>query len=49
VLTEEIGGLSPGTGRDLRIEAVDEPMDDALFVTPRRWPFRRSPGWSAVP
>jgi hypothetical protein len=21
---------------DLRVEAVDEPMDDALFVTPRR-------------
>ncbi len=30
-----------GTGHDLRIEAVDEPMDDDLFVQPRRWPFRR--------
>jgi hypothetical protein len=36
VLTEEIGGLRPGKGHDLRIEAVDEPMDDALFVSRRR-------------
>jgi hypothetical protein len=36
VLTEEIGGLSPGKGHDLRIEAVDEPMVDRLFVEPRR-------------
>ncbi|SDF40388.1 hypothetical protein SAMN05660662_2058 [Blastococcus aurantiacus] len=36
VLTEEIGGLSPGKGHDLRIEAVNEPMDDALFVRRRR-------------
>ena len=48
VRTEEIGGLRPGKGHDLRIEAVDEPMDDALFVTPRRRPFRGF-GWSAVP
>ena len=31
VLTEEIGGQRPGYGHDLRIEAVDEPMDDELF------------------
>jgi hypothetical protein len=31
VLTEEIGGPAPGRGHDLRIEAVDEPMDDGLF------------------
>jgi hypothetical protein len=37
VLTEELGGLHPGTGHDLRIEAVDEPMDDRLF---RRRLFR---------
>ena len=49
VRTEEIGGLRPGAGHDVRIEAVDEPMDDALFVTPRRRPFRRGSGWSAVP
>jgi len=49
VLTEEIGGLRPGKGHDLRIEAVDEPTDDALFVAPRRWPFRRGSGWSAGP
>lgn len=48
VLTEEIGGLRPGKGHDVRIDAVDEPMDDALFV-PRRGPFRRSSGWSALP
>ena len=34
VLTEEVGGLTPGAGHDLRIEAVDEPMDDDLFVEP---------------
>lgn len=41
VATEEIGGLTPGRGHDLRIEAVDEPMDDALFAQPRRGLFRR--------
>jgi hypothetical protein len=40
VRTEEIGGLSPGKGHDLRIEAVDEPMEDALFSRPGRRPFR---------
>jgi hypothetical protein len=48
VLTEEIGGSSPGKGHDLRIEAVDEPMADELFVSPRREPFRRS-GWVPAP
>jgi hypothetical protein len=42
VLTEELGGgLTPGVGHDLQIEAVDEPMDDALFRQPRRGLFRR--------
>jgi hypothetical protein len=40
VLTEEIGGPTPGKGHDLRIEAVDEPMDDGLFVQARRSSFR---------
>jgi hypothetical protein len=31
VRTEHIGGLTPGAGHELRIEAVDEPMDDVLF------------------
>jgi hypothetical protein len=39
--TEEIGGLTPGAGHDLRIEAVDEPMPDDLFGAPRRSWFRR--------
>jgi hypothetical protein len=41
VFTAEIGGLTPGQGHDLRIEAVDDPMDDALFLQPRRRLFRR--------
>ena len=40
VLTEEIGGLTPGKGHDLRIEAVGELMDDGLFAQPRRSSFR---------
>jgi hypothetical protein len=40
VRTEEIGGLTPGAGHELRIEAVDEPMDDALFRE-RPWWHRR--------
>lgn len=36
VLTEEIGGGTPGSGHQVRIEAVDEPMDDPLFRDPRR-------------
>ena len=49
VLTEEIGGPTPGKGHDLRIEAVDEPMDDGLFVRPPRRSSPRRSGWSAVP
>ena len=41
VLTEDLGGLTPGVGHDLRIESVDEPMDEALFEEPRRGLFRR--------
>jgi hypothetical protein len=47
VLTEEIGGSSPGAGHQVRIEAVDEPMDDALFDDPR--PIPRESGWSQYP
>ncbi|MGY1986107.1 hypothetical protein ACI792_07790 [Blastococcus sp. SYSU DS0669] len=36
VLTEALGGDNAGRGHDLRIEAVDEPMADDLFVEPRR-------------
>ncbi|SEK20555.1 hypothetical protein SAMN04515665_10195 [Blastococcus sp. DSM 46786] len=36
VLTEALGGDIAGRGHDLRIEAVDEPMADVLFVEPRR-------------
>jgi hypothetical protein len=43
VLTEAIGGLTPGAGHDLRIEAVDEPMSHDLFSEPRRGFFRRRP------
>ena len=32
VLTEQLGGLTPGQGHDVRIEAVDEPLPDALFA-----------------
>jgi hypothetical protein len=46
VLTEAIGGSNAGAGHDLRIEAVDDPMRDELFVEPRRGLFRR--GWSPV-
>jgi hypothetical protein len=35
VSTADIGGLTPGRGHDLRIEAVDEPMDDDLFARTR--------------
>jgi hypothetical protein len=46
VLTSAIGGVAPGVTHELRIEAVDEPMADDLFVEPRRGPFRR--GWSPL-
>jgi hypothetical protein len=32
VLTEELDGTPRGRGHELRIEAVDEPMPDALFA-----------------
>ncbi|MDP5182689.1 hypothetical protein QOZ88_08550 [Blastococcus sp. BMG 814] len=41
VFTEALGGEISGRGHDLRIEAVDEPMADALFVEPRRPLFGR--------
>ena len=47
VFTEQLGGLTPGAGHDVRIEAVDEPMDDALFHEPRG--FRRESGGSQQP
>jgi hypothetical protein len=49
VYSEEIGGLAPGQRHEVRIEAVDEPMADALFVEPPREPVRRQWGWSAFP
>jgi hypothetical protein len=41
VRTEALGGSIAGQGHELRIEAVDEPMGDELFVEPRRGLFRR--------
>jgi hypothetical protein len=41
VLTEQLDGADLGRGHDVRIEAVDEPMGDDLFVEPRRGLFRR--------
>ena len=32
VLTEEIGGSEAGSGHEVLIEAVDEPMPDTLFA-----------------
>ncbi|MGY2002432.1 hypothetical protein [Blastococcus sp. SYSU DS1024] len=40
VLTEAVGGEISGRGHDLRIGAVDEPMDDDLFTEPPRSWFR---------
>lgn len=47
VLTESIGGSTPGSGHELRIEAVDAQMPDELFPAPP--PARPSLGWSAFP
>jgi hypothetical protein len=47
VRTEEIGGSAPGAGHQVRIEAVDEPMDDEMFRERRR--LRRAWGWSQYP
>lgn len=41
VLTEQLDGTDRGRGHDVRIEAVDEPMDDELFAAPREGLFRR--------
>ena len=46
VLTEVLDGTWAGDGHELLIEAVDEPMDDELFVEPQRRPPR---GWSPFP
>jgi hypothetical protein len=46
VFTEPIGG-STTAGHEVRIEAVDEPMDDSLFVEPPR-PEPQF-GWSPAP
>lgn len=43
-----IGG-DPVGGHDVRIEAVDEPMDDALFIEDRPPDQGRRFGWSPVP
>lgn len=49
VLTEHLGGSTAGSGHELRIEAVDEPMSDDLFPVKRprkprrRWPPRPAP------
>lgn len=37
VLIAEVGGSRPGNGHDMRIEAVDEPMADSLFVQYPVW------------
>ena len=47
VLTEALGG-SPVAAHDMRIEAVDEGMDDDLFAQPRRGIFGRPSGWSSL-
>lgn len=46
VLASASDGRAPG--HDLRIEAVDEPMDDALFVEPRRRGFLLRRGWQPI-
>lgn len=48
VQTEEIGGLAPGAGHVVWVEAVDEPMDDDLFRDRRPRPRLRF-GWNAYP
>jgi hypothetical protein len=39
VFNEQLGGTRNGSGHDLAIEAVDEPMGDELFPKPppSRW------------
>jgi hypothetical protein len=43
VLTSQVGGSTPAAGHDLRIEAVDEPMPDSLFVPAGHDPGTRPP------
>lgn len=47
VLTEPIGGSTAGSGHELRIEAVDEPMADDLFLV--QPPSGPAPGPSPQP
>lgn len=57
VYTEALGGDTSGAGHSLHIEAVDEPMDDALFFDLRQATEPAGPtrtlsrlfGWSAYP
>jgi hypothetical protein len=49
VSIEEIGGPTPGAGHDLRIEAVDEPMDDSLFRHPAGLRSKPATGWQPIP
>jgi hypothetical protein len=44
VRTEAVGGAVDGSGHELRIEAVDEPMDDELFPEPP--PPETPEGWA---
>ena len=46
VANEQLGGTRAGTGHDIAIEAVDEPMGDELFPPPERsrwWRLQRRP------
>lgn len=43
VLTEHLGGSTAGSGHELRIEAVDEPMADDLFPAPPASPLGPQP------
>lgn len=43
VVAEQVGGSRAGAGHQIVIEAVDEPMDDALFDPPER---RRTWSWT---
>ncbi|RBY89740.1 hypothetical protein [Blastococcus sp. TF02A-26] len=46
VLTEALDGTYAGSGHEVLIEAVDEPMDDTLFVRPSsRGPRRARGAW----
>ncbi|WP_211435610.1 hypothetical protein [Trujillonella endophytica] len=49
VLTEALDGTWAGDGHEVLIEAVDEPMDDDLFVEPPRAPSAPRWGYSPAP